>query len=160
MFSQPDHFPQGLQTTININMAIRLIKWHPAINEATTIIKVWNTPPNRHIRTESGIKRARVDTTTQWLHVMRSCHGNAFRITGLLWRETTSGKWISLTKVSNVELWYFRLLLARSFWTNNRVVGDLRRYGIHVTSLQWRLIKLNRYSWSKLADKINRVKSR
>ena len=73
--------------------------------------------------------------------VMTPCHGNAFRITGLLYGD----RWIPLTKDQLCGTLMFSLLLAKSFRTNNRIVGDMRRYGVHVMSLQWLLIEPNRY---------------
>ena len=37
--------------------------------------------------------------------MMTSSNGSIFRVTGPLWRESTGHRWISLTKVSNAELW-------------------------------------------------------
>ena len=39
--------------------------------------------------------------------MMTSSNGNIFRITGLLWRESTAHRWIPLTKASDAELWFF-----------------------------------------------------
>ena len=39
--------------------------------------------------------------------MMTSSNGNIFRVTGLLWGETTGDWWISLTKAGDDELWYF-----------------------------------------------------
>ena len=60
----------------------------------------------------------------------------------------------SSQRISNVELCCFLVSPARSCWTNNRVVGVVKRYGPHVTSRQWLLIKPNRYFWSGILDKI------
>ena len=38
---------------------------------------------------------------------MTSSNGNIFRVTGPLWGEFTSDRWIPLTKASDTELWYF-----------------------------------------------------
>ena len=38
---------------------------------------------------------------------MMSSNGNIFPVTGPLWGESTSQRWILLTKASNVELWCF-----------------------------------------------------
>ena len=49
--------------------------------------------------------------SSQWIEtpqcVMTSSNGNIFRLTGHLWEETTDHRWISLTKASDAELWYF-----------------------------------------------------
>ena len=45
-----------------------------------------------------------------WCHqwcMMMSSNGNIFHVTGPLWGESTSDRWIPLTKASDVELWYF-----------------------------------------------------
>ena len=34
-------------------------------------------------------------------------NGNMFHVTGPLWEEPTGHWWISLTKASDMELWYF-----------------------------------------------------
>ena len=39
--------------------------------------------------------------------MMTSWNGNIFRVTGLLWVQSTGYRWISLTKVSDAELWCF-----------------------------------------------------
>ena len=39
--------------------------------------------------------------------VMTSSHGNIFRVTGHLCREFTGDRWISRTKASDAELWFF-----------------------------------------------------
>ena len=39
--------------------------------------------------------------------MMTSSNGNIFRVTGLLWGESTGHRWIPLTKASDAELWYF-----------------------------------------------------
>ena len=39
--------------------------------------------------------------------MMTSSNGNIFRVSGLLWRESTGHRWIPLTKASNAELWCF-----------------------------------------------------
>ena len=38
---------------------------------------------------------------------MTSSNGNIFRVTGLLWGESTGDRWIPLTKASDTELWCF-----------------------------------------------------
>ena len=38
---------------------------------------------------------------------MTSWHGDTFRITDPLWKETTGPRWIPSQRVSNEELWYF-----------------------------------------------------
>ena len=39
--------------------------------------------------------------------VMTDIHGNIFRVTGPLWGESTSYRWIPVTKSSDAELWCF-----------------------------------------------------
>ena len=39
--------------------------------------------------------------------MMTSSNGNVFRATGPLWGESTSDRWIRLTKASDAELWCF-----------------------------------------------------
>ena len=40
-------------------------------------------------------------------HMMTSSNGNIFRVTGHLRGEFTGPRWITRTKASDVELWYF-----------------------------------------------------
>ena len=40
-------------------------------------------------------------------NMMTSSNGNNFRVTGPLWGEFISHRWIPLTKASDAELWYF-----------------------------------------------------
>ena len=56
---------------------------------------------------------------------MTSSNGNIFRVTGPLWGEFTGGRWLPLTKASEVELWCFLWI---DGWANNRNAGDLRRH--------------------------------
>ena len=55
-------------------------------------------------------------TSSQWqffcagcnyLSMMTLSNGNIFRVTDPLWGESTSRRWIPLTKTSDVELWCF-----------------------------------------------------
>ena len=49
---------------------------------------------------------------TEELHeMMTPSNGNIFRITGPLWGESTSLRWIPLTKASDAELWWFFLFV-------------------------------------------------
>ena len=65
-------------------------------------------------------------------NMMTSWNGNIFRFTGPLCEEFTGHRWISSTKASDAELWYF-LWSAHSLngWVNNREAGDLRRHHAH-----------------------------
>ena len=40
-----------------------------------------------------------------WYHI-KSWHGNTYKITGPLWRESTSDQRILLPKTSNVDIWF------------------------------------------------------
>ena len=53
-----------------------------------------------------GFKYAHPLPTSYFL-MMTSSNGNIFRVTGHLWGESTGSRWISLTKASDAELWYF-----------------------------------------------------
>ena len=44
---------------------------------------------------------------TQGSTMMTSSNGNIFRVSGLLWGESTDHRMIPLTKASDAELWYF-----------------------------------------------------
>ena len=64
--------------------------------------------------------------------MMVSSNGNIFRVTGPLCGEFTGHLWITLTKVSNAELWCF--LWSAPWingWVNTREAGDLRRHRTH-----------------------------
>ena len=61
----------------------------------------------------------------QWL-MMTSSNGSIFRITGPL--EFTGHRWISLTKASDAELWWFLWSVWIDGWVNNYEAGDLRRH--------------------------------
>ena len=39
--------------------------------------------------------------------MMTSSNGNIFRVTGPLWEESTSHRWIPLMKAGDAELWCF-----------------------------------------------------
>ena len=61
--------------------------------------------------------------------MMTSSNGNIFRVTGHLCGEFTGHRWISLTKASDAELWYF--LWSAPWingWVNNSEAGDLIRH--------------------------------
>ena len=64
--------------------------------------------------------------------MMTSSNGNIFCITGPLRGESTSHRWIPLTKASDAELWCFSLICA---WTNDEAnnweTGDLGRHHTH-----------------------------
>ena len=47
------------------------------------------------------------DENCQETTMMTSSNGNIFRATGPLLRESTGGRWIPLTKASDVELWFY-----------------------------------------------------
>ena len=66
-------------------------------------------------------------------HIMKtSSNGNIFRVTGPLCGEFTGQRWISRTKASDAELWFFSLICAwMNGWVSNREAGDLRRQDAH-----------------------------
>ena len=71
---------------------------------------------------------------------MTSSNGNIFRVTGPLWGEFTSHRWIPRTKASDAEVWCF--LWSAPWindWVNNREAGELRRHRTHddVIVMQW-----------------------
>ena len=68
--------------------------------------------------------------------MMVSCHRNTSHITGPLWGESTSHRWIPLTKGRWCRAFILYILLApTSCWTNWLVAGDLGYHEAHVTSL-------------------------
>ena len=64
--------------------------------------------------------------------MMTSYNGNIFRITGPLWREFTSHRWIPCTKANDGELWRFLWSVPwMNSWVNNPEACDLRRHRAH-----------------------------
>ena len=62
-------------------------------------------------------------------HIMKLWHGNAKRITGRLWGESTRHWWIFLTQVQCCGTLVFPLLLAWiGCWTNSSVAGKSKRH--------------------------------
>ena len=57
---------------------------------------------------ESGVSRI-LDATAvhDSCSMMTSSNGNIFRVTGLMWGESTGDRWIPLVKASDAEFWYF-----------------------------------------------------
>ena len=43
----------------------------------------------------------------EWYEMMVWSNGNIFHVDGLLWGKSPGHRWISLTKSSDAELWYF-----------------------------------------------------
>ena len=71
-----------------------------------------------------------------------SWYGNTFSFTCPLWGESTSHRWIALTKDQYCRSLMFALLLSwASYWTNSRVDTDFRYTHVHVMSLQWDTVK-------------------
>ena len=63
---------------------------------------------------------------------MTSSNWNIFRVTSPLCGEFTGARWISRTKASDWELWWFFFICAWiNDWVNNREAGDLRRHRGH-----------------------------
>ena len=62
---------------------------------------------------------------------MTSSDGNIFRVTGLLWGESTGHRWISLTKASDTILMFSLICAWANGWANNRDAGNLRSHGAH-----------------------------
>ena len=66
------------------------------------------------------------------IYMMTSSNGTVFRVTSLLWGESTDHGWIPLTKASDADLLTFSLICA---WTNvsayNPDAGDSRRHPAH-----------------------------
>ena len=58
--------------------------------------------------------------------MMMSSNGNIFHVTGSLWRESTSHRWIPLTKASDAKLWCFLWCAWTNSWANNLAAGDFR----------------------------------
>ena len=65
-------------------------------------------------------------------YMMTSLNGNIVRVTGPLWWEFTSCRWIPLTKGQWRGALIFSLICAwTNEWVNNRDAGDLRRHRAH-----------------------------
>ena len=76
------------------------------------------------------------------LTMMKSSHGNIFRVTGPLFGEFTGHRWIPSTKANDAEHWCFLWFCARiNGWVNNGEAGDLRCHRAHydVTVITFRL---------------------
>ena len=68
-----------------------------------------------------------------------SSNGNIFWVTGSLWGESTSHRWIPLTKASDAEFWCFLWCTTEEIIEQNDWdTSDLRRLGVHcdVTVMQ------------------------
>ena len=65
------------------------------------------------------------------LIMMTPSNGNIFRVTDPMWGEYTGHRWISLTKASKAELWYFLFCVWTNGWANSPDDGDLRRRYAH-----------------------------
>ena len=69
------------------------------------------------------------ETTTQSSsNMMTSWHGNAFRITGPSWGESTGYRWIIFTKGQWRGLWCSFYVNLTKIWANSRAAGDLRHH--------------------------------
>ena len=53
--------------------------------------------------------KGKINYSNTFEFTMTSSNGNIFRVTGLLCREFTGHRWISLTKASDAEFWCFLL---------------------------------------------------
>ena len=64
---------------------------------------------------------------------MTSSNGNIFRVTGLLWGESTGHRWIPLTTASDAELWRYLGSAPEQTveQTNKRVACVLKRHRAH-----------------------------
>ena len=65
------------------------------------------------------------------LYTMTSSNRNVFRVTGLLFGEFTSYRWIPFTNASDTELRCFLWCTWINGWINNREAGELRRHRGH-----------------------------
>ena len=65
--------------------------------------------------------------------MMTSSNENIFRVTGPLWGESTGHQWISFSKASDAELWYFLWSPAekKNGSVYNQDAGELRRNRAH-----------------------------
>ena len=92
---------------------------------------------------ESGLyttTMTRLNTYHTWTHerhlishshrwaiiMMTSSNGNIFCVTGPLWGESTSHRWISLTKACDTELWCFPSSVPEQTVEQTIKTGDLR----------------------------------
>ena len=92
------------------------------------------------------------DSSSGW-NMMTSSNENLFHVTGHLCGESTSHRWIPLTKASDAELWCFVWSAPWiNGWVNNREAGDLRRHRAHydVIVMKGELIVL--YSHIKISQ--------
>ena len=85
--------------------------------------------PNFWINSSCDLKRPNAYATVIKHIMMTSSNGNIFRVTGPLWGAFTGQQWISLTKASNVDV-FFDLHLNKRL-SKNRDAGDLRRNRAH-----------------------------
>ena len=76
--------------------------------------------------------------------MMTSWNGNIFCVTDPLCGEFTSHRWLSFTKASDAELWFFFICAWINGWVNNREAGDLRRNRAHydVIVMRWKQIAI------------------
>ena len=64
--------------------------------------------------------------------MMTPPNGNIFRVNGHLCGEFSGHRWISRTKASGAELWFFSVICAWiNGWVNNGEAGDLKRHRAH-----------------------------
>ena len=95
---------------------------------------------------------------SQYWYMMTSSNGNIFRVTGPLWGEFTSHRWIALTKSSDQELWCFlwsapeqtveQTIETPVIWV---CTSDFRRQRIHYDVTV--MIGDNITLWSGMADR-------
>ena len=80
-------------------------------------------------RTNTNSVKFSNHTTSEFM--MTSLNGNIFRVTGLLWWESTGHRWFTLTEASDAELGVFFDLCLDKSWADNPDAGDLRRHRAH-----------------------------
>ena len=70
-------------------------------------------------------------SVSRWF-IMTSSNGNIFRVTGPLWGEFSSHRWVPLINTSDAELWCLFLVCAwTNGWVNNRDPGEFRCHRPH-----------------------------
>ena len=62
---------------------------------------------HQHLISATKHRQALLHCISWWITTKSSSNENIFCVTGLLWGQSTGGRWIALTKASDVELWYF-----------------------------------------------------
>ena len=106
-----------VSSSLVLDLFHRWLQRLPDNNREITLLHVYaqwiGLQQLRTLPMQAGIRDIKVielegQGTRMWnSHMMTSSNGNIFRVTGHLCGEFTGPRWISHTKVSDAELWYF-----------------------------------------------------